>query len=317
MSNLIPVEVKNNIGTIEDNLDVVEASIRQKLAEYTQVVITKDSIQDGKELLADIRKEKKSLDDERKAIKKAWMKPYEVFEARAKKIIDLYDEPVKLINSQLEAYEEDRKVAKRNDIKKIYEFVVKENAELADWLPLDKIYDTKWENATCKDKTIREAMEMVFSQIKVSISTIQSMQSAWEEDALNILKDTGSLQLAIEKISSLTKQAERIEEAKKAQEEAKRTEEARKAELEATRTEDKIKADVNKELSAAEKAIAEVSQDKAVAEVLQEFIEPEIDNLLPFAAEKIVVLKVHVGENNLDLVKDFFESINIEYEVME
>ena len=98
MSNLVPVKVKNNIGTIEDNLDVVEASIQQKLSEYAQVVITKDSIQDGKELLADIRKEKKSLDDERKAIKKAWMKPYEAFEARAKKIIDLYDEPVKLIH---------------------------------------------------------------------------------------------------------------------------------------------------------------------------------------------------------------------------
>lgn len=286
MSNLVPVKVKKNIGTIEDNLDVVEASIRQKLAEYTQVVITKDSIQDGKELLADIRKEKKSLDDERKDIKKAWMKPYEVFEARAKKIIDLYDEPVKLINSQLEAYEEDRKAAKRNDIKKIYEFVVKENTELADWLPLEKIYDIKWENATCKDKTIREAMEMAFSQIKVSISTIQSMQSAWEEDALNVLKDTGSLQLAIEKINSLTRQAARIEEAKRA-------EEARKAELEAKRAE-----------------------DKAVAEEPQELIEPETDILFPFAAEKIVVLKVHVGENNLDLVKDFFESINIEYEVM-
>ncbi len=288
MGNLVPVEVKKNIGTIEDNLDVVEASIRQKLAEYAQVVITQDCIQDGKELLADIRKEKKSLDDERKAIKKAWMKPYEAFEARAKKIIDLYDEPVKLINLQLETYEEDRKAAKRNDIKKIYEFVVKENAEIADWLPLEKIYDTKWENATCKDKTIREAIEMAFSQIKVSISTIQSMQSAWEEDALNVLKDTGSLPLAIEKINSLTKQAERIEEVKKAQEEAS------KAELEAKRAE-----------------------DKAVVEEPQELIEPETDILFPFAAEKIVVLKVTVGENNLNLVKDFFESINIEYEVME
>ena len=288
MGNLVPVEVKKNIGTIEDNLDVVEASIRQKLAEYAQVVITQDCIQDGKELLADIRKEKKSLDDERKAIKKAWMKPYEAFEARAKKIIDLYDEPVKLINLQLETYEEDRKAAKRNDIKKIYEFVVKENAEIADWLPLEKIYDTKWENATCKDKTIREAMEMAFSQIKISISTIQSMQSAWEEDALNVLKDTGSLPLAIEKINSLTKQAERIEEVKKAQEEAS------KAELEAKRAE-----------------------DKAVVEEPQELIESETDILFPFAAEKIVVLKVTVGENNLNLVKDFFESINIEYEVME
>ena len=61
MGNLVPVEVKKNIGTIEDNLDVVEASIRQKLAEYAQVVITQDCVQDGKELLADIRKEKLSL----------------------------------------------------------------------------------------------------------------------------------------------------------------------------------------------------------------------------------------------------------------
>lgn len=291
MGKLVPVEVKKNIGTIEDNLDVVEASIRQKLAEYAQVVITQDSVQDGKDLLADIRKEKKSLDDERKAIKKAWMKPYDLFEARAKKIIDLYDEPVELINSQLKAYEEDRKVAKRKDIKKIYEFVSKENAELADWLPLEKIYDTKWENATCKDKTIREAMEMAFSQIKVSISTIQSMQSAWEEDALNVLKDTGSLQLAIEKISLLTKQVERIEEAKKAKEEAKKAEN-----------------EIKNEAPAAEKAVAEVPQ---------EWIESETDILFPFAAEKIHILKVTVGENNLDLVKDFFESINIEYEVME
>lgn len=114
------------------------------------------------------------------------------------------------------------------------------------------------------------------------------MQSAWEEDALNVLKDTGSLPLAIEKINSLTKQAERIEEVKKAQEEAS------KAELEAKRAE-----------------------DKAVVEEPQELIESETDILFPFAAEKIVVLKVNVGENNLNLVKDFFESINIEYEVIE
>lgn len=305
MSNLVSVKVKNNIGTIEDNLDLVEASIRQKLADYSQIVITEDSIQDGKKFLADIRKEKKSLDDERKAIKKAWMKPYEAFEARAKRIIDLYDEPVELIHSQLNTYEEDRKAAKRKDIREIYEFVSGKDAEISDWLPLEKIYDTKWENATCKDKTIREAIEQAFSQMKISISTIQFMQSVWEEDALKVLKDTGSLQLAIEKINVLTEQAKRIEEARKAKEQAERE----RAELEAKEAEDKTKA--------ADEAIAKVSQDKAVAEVSQEFIEPEIDSTLPFAAEKIMVLKVKVGENNFDLVKDFFETINIEYEVME
>lgn len=86
-----------------------------------------------------------------------------------------------------------------------------------------------------------------------------------------------------------------------------RAEEAKKAELEAKKTEDEMKGTINEKLSVTEKAVAEVSQ---------EFIEPETDLTLPFTAEKIVVLKVQVGENNLDLVKDFFESINIEYEVM-
>lgn len=89
MAELIPVQVKGNVGTIEDNLDAVEASIREKAAEYSAVVVTEDNIADGKKFLADIRKEKKTLDDERKAIKSRWMAPYDAFEKRAKQIIAL------------------------------------------------------------------------------------------------------------------------------------------------------------------------------------------------------------------------------------
>lgn len=106
MANLVPVQVKGNVGTIEDNLDLVELSIREKVQEYAAVVVTEDSVKDGKRFLADIRKEKKALDDERKAIKTQWMAPYDAFEKRAKQIIALYDEPVKIINDQLTEFEE-------------------------------------------------------------------------------------------------------------------------------------------------------------------------------------------------------------------
>ena len=60
MANLVPVQVKGNVGTIEDNLDLVELSIREKVQEYAAVVVTEDSVKDGKRFLADIRKEKKA-----------------------------------------------------------------------------------------------------------------------------------------------------------------------------------------------------------------------------------------------------------------
>lgn len=59
MANLVPVQVKGNVGTIEDNLDLVELSIREKVQEYAAVVVTEDSVKDGKRFLADIRKERK------------------------------------------------------------------------------------------------------------------------------------------------------------------------------------------------------------------------------------------------------------------
>ena len=89
MGGLVPVKITSSIGTINDNLDVVEASIREKVEEYKKVVVTEDTIKDSRQFLADIRKEKQSLDDERKSIKKAWMAPYDNFEKRVKKIISL------------------------------------------------------------------------------------------------------------------------------------------------------------------------------------------------------------------------------------
>lgn len=206
MADLVPVKVKGNIGTIEDNLDSVEISIREKIQEYTAIVVTESGIKEAKRSLADIRKEKKTLDDERKAIKRQWMEPYDAFEKRARQIIALYDGPINAINSQLDGFEERRKEAKRQRIRAVYDLA---KGDLADWLPLDRIYDPRWENATYTEKQIRKDMGLIFDQMKVSISTIKSMGSGFEEDALRVLRETGSLQDAVVKINGLQEQKER------------------------------------------------------------------------------------------------------------
>lgn len=304
MANLVPVQVKGNVGTIEDNLDLVELSIREKVQEYAAVVVTEDSVKDGKRFLADIRKEKKALDDERKAIKTQWMAPYDAFEKRAKQIIALYDEPVKIINDQLTEFEEQRKAMKRQEIEAAYDFV---KGDLADWLPLDRIYNPKWENATYSAKKVREDMELIFDQMKVSISTIKSMKSEFEADALRVLKETGSLQNAIAEINELQKQKERFME--QARQEAERE------------RQEKERAEKEQEEKAA--ALQEAEEKKAASETHEKPEELEFglaaetpESAAPFAPEKTLTVMVKVGENDFSMLRDFLDMANLEYEVM-
>lgn len=304
MANLVPVQVKGNVGTIEDNLDLVELSIREKVQEYAAVVVTEDSVKDGKRFLADIRKEKKALDDERKAIKTQWMAPYDAFEKRAKQIIALYDEPVKIINDQLAEFEEQRKAMKRQEIEAAYDFV---KGDLADWLPLDRIYNPKWENATYSAKKVREDMELIFDQMKVSISTIKSMKSEFEADALRVLKETGSLQSAIAEINELQKQKERF------MEQARQEAERERQEKERAEKEQEEKAAVPQE--AEEKKVASETHEKP--EELEFGPAAEIsETAAPFAPKKTLTVMVKVGENDFSMLRDFLDLANLEYEVM-
>ncbi len=183
MNGLMPVRVVNKIGTIEDNLDAVETSIRKRVEEYGGMAVTEDTVKEGKQVLADMRKEKAALDNERKEIKSQWMKPYLAFEERAKKIIALYDEPIEAVSSQIKQYDALQKEEKRKKIQAVYDAV---KGEYGDWLPLEKIYDAKWENKSYSPKRIKEDMERLFGQLEVSISTIKSMDSEFEADALHI-----------------------------------------------------------------------------------------------------------------------------------
>lgn len=296
-TSIIPVRVTSSVGTIEDNLDTVEEFIRGKCAEYETMVFTEDTIKDGKKFLADIRKEKKSIDEERKAIKKSWMEPYNLFEKRVKEIIALYDSPERLINGQITEYENQRKELKRQDIRQEYDQTVSglEMPELAEWLPLESIYDTRWENASFSKKKIREEMQGIFRQLEMSVDTIRSMKSEWEEDALKVLRKTGNLQDAIAKITSLNEQKERIEEMQRKAEAEKRREEERKR-----REEDSPEAE---------------RADSVPGKETDESVNTG-DADIPFAMERMVTLRIKVGENSLGILKDFLEKNNMEYEVM-
>lgn len=321
MSNLVNVEVSKNLGTITSNLDAVEASIQAYVADYENYVVSEDTVKDSKNLLADIRKQQKALDDERKKIKKEWNAPFDAFEKRAKEVIALYDKPIALINGQLTMFEEDRKEKRKEEITSIYNEL---KGELEEYVPLTRIYNSKWENATTTLKSVREDITMEFEKAQMEISTIKSMESKYEDKGLEEYKRTFSMQSAIQLMNDYRKKEEDIlarqEAERKAKEERERLE-AERAEQERIAAEQRVeeerkRAEELAKVEAATKEFEELSLEeseepfeKAEEPMEEEFVMPEVDDV-------IVTIQIKAEPFHAAEIEQILKANNIDYEVI-
>ena len=72
--------IKQNNGVIEENFTEAKAYLQQQLDAYKGVVFTEDTKKDAKETIANLRKDKKALQDKVKAVKVEYMRPFEEFQ---------------------------------------------------------------------------------------------------------------------------------------------------------------------------------------------------------------------------------------------
>lgn len=183
-------------GLIESNLDTIAEDIKKQLAEYDGYVVSEETIKDGKNLLAQFRKQRKELDDSRKDGKNRYMEKWNDFEGKLKPIIALYDDFINGIDEQVKEVEKNRIQAKRERIKAIYDEVI---GDMGEYAPLDFIYDKKWENATTSEKSIREEMTQSTGGIQMMVDTIK-MNDKYADKGLEEYKKTHNLQSAMQKM---------------------------------------------------------------------------------------------------------------------
>ena len=231
------VEQKN--GSIETNSEEIKAALAAKMEEYKGMVFTAESQPEAKRTVASLRKLKKALSDRRIEIKKKFMEPYTNFEAQVKELDKLIDEPIDFISGQIEEFERRRVEAKKAMICEIYTGIMAEHGTVMEYLPLDRIYDSRWENSTTTQKAITEAITAHVEHVEKDLDTIRAMESEFEDKGLAKYKATLELSDAIATMNQYQKQKEEIlrrqaeEEQRKAEEEARRAaeEEQRKATL--------------------------------------------------------------------------------------
>lgn len=231
------VEQKN--GSIETNSEEIKAALAAKMEEYKGMVFTAESQPEAKRTVASLRKLKKAMNDRRIEIKKTFMAPYTNFEAQVKELDKLIDEPIDFISGQIEEFERRRVEAKKAMICEIYTGIMAEHGTVMEYLPLDRIYDSRWENSTTTQKAITEAITAHVEHVEKDLDTIRAMESEFEDKGLAKYKATLELSDAIATMNQYQKQKEEIlrrqaeEEQRKAEEEARRAaeEEQRKATL--------------------------------------------------------------------------------------
>lgn len=202
---------------IKWNNEELKAEIAEKVKDYKNLVYTDNQIKEAKSDRAKLNKLVKALEDKRKEVKKECLQPYEKFESQIKEVIEIVNEPIALIDGQVKEYEEQKKKEKQEQIEKLFE-----EKNIFDWLKLEKIFDTKWLNATSSISKIESEIDEKVAKIDAEISTLQSLKE-FAFEAIEEYKHSLDISRAIA-------EGQRLAEIQRRKEEAQKEEEARKAE---------------------------------------------------------------------------------------
>ena len=296
------VEQKN--GTIGGNFEELKTALKAELEVYKNMVFTEEAKPEARKAVANLRKLKKSMNDKKLEVKKKFMVPYTDFEAQVKELDKLIDEPINFISGQIEEFERKRVEERKKLISDIYTEIITEHGTVAEYLPLQRIYDSKWENSTTTKKAIKEGIMKHVEHVEKDLATIRSMESEFEDKGIAKYKTTLELSDALTTMNQYQKQKEDILRRQEEEAQKKAEEEARRAAEEEKR---KVEEEVHKAAEGEQKADTPAQEETIAQETVKEekFIEPKpVTNTIvyeiiadPF---QIVQLEAFMRENDVD-----------------
>lgn len=133
--------LENKPAEVHFNFDEISNYLDSTLNKYQGIVVTEETIKDGKKVMADLRKGQKSLDEFRKKTKKELTAPVKAFEEQCKELIKKFNEVIDPIVKQAEEFEEKRREEKKVEVQKIIDEVCKLKG--VNNLPLEDSYLNK------------------------------------------------------------------------------------------------------------------------------------------------------------------------------
>jgi hypothetical protein len=203
---------------IKFNYEELKGGLQESLKKYQNLVYTSQNIKEAKDDRATLNALKKSLNDEKIKIKKEFEVPYKDFEDKIKELIELVDKPASEIDKQVKIFEEAEKAKKRESIENIY---AENIGSYADLIPLQQIYDSRWENKTYKETDIKKEIQDIVKKADSDIKVITELKSEFEFQIKDTYFRTLDLGQALVEKQRLEKQKELLTTIKQQQVEVK------------------------------------------------------------------------------------------------
>lgn len=203
---------------IKFNYEELKGGLQESLKKYQNLIYTSQNIKEAKDDRATLNALKKSLNDEKIKIKKEFEVPYKDFEDKIKELIELVDKPASEIDKQVKIFEEAEKAKKRESIENIY---AENIGSYADLIPLQQIYDSRWENKTYKETDIKKEIQDIVKKADNDIKVIAELKSEFEFQIKDTYFRTLDLGQALVEKQRLEKQKELLTTIKQQQVEVK------------------------------------------------------------------------------------------------
>lgn len=267
------------LRVIKWNKEELEAAVRQKIADYENVVYTEENMQQAKNDRAELNKLIKDIEDRRKDVKKKINEPYDTFEKELKEVLALIQKPVGMIDKQIKEFEDRQKEEKKASIKETYDEVI---GDLAEVLPFEKVFDSRYLNKTYKLGTAQAEVREKIQKVRTDLETIDSLDSKYKLNAKDVYIKTLDLSKALAENRRLLDFEEKLE-----------AENKRKAEEERKRREE----EEERRREAEERARAEEEQRRQQEAEKKEWEEPAVDQTdVTESSENVIGTPENVSE---------------------
>lgn len=231
MSEELRLEISNPNGEqfpskIEWNKEEFMQLVSSMIGQYKGLVYTEEQMKLAKKDRASLNALKKAISDRRIEIKNAIMAPYIQFETEVKEVTALIDQPINLIDRQVNEYEERVKEEKRKTLAAYFAEVA---AQYKDFLTFDMVFDRRYLNTSTSLKKAKDDILLKVEQISSCLSTIEQHTSEkYRMAALDVYKRTLNVNAAFEEDKRLNDLDRKAEEKARAEAEQRKAQETQR-----------------------------------------------------------------------------------------
>ena len=166
-------------GSVDENINQVHEQVKSWLASFPTDLsnCTESDIASMKSNCASLRSGKKTIEEERKRIKKEYLKPLDEFEAKVKPITVEIDKAIDMYKSKLDEYEAIRCETKRKEITEWW------NAHRNPMMKPDisLVWDDRYLNKTGIGESWQKDLQSKIGKIDADLSVIGSMNSNMDQ----------------------------------------------------------------------------------------------------------------------------------------